>query len=1268
MAANVVQGYRTKMIDQALAVVDQNRDLPPEQQFAWTIPGWPMHRILDWPEQSPERRQRVLQAFKDGRFVVHALPFTMHTETLELEDLVRGFGFSTQVSADAGLPLPRDAKMTDVPEHTWTTATILSHAGVKFMHIGCNPMSGSPQVPPLFWWQGPDGSRVLTMYSPHYGTGLFPPDDWPHRTWLALQHTYDNLGPPKPEEVRKILQQYADKMPGVKVHIGRLSDFGEAILAEKPDLPVVRADSPDTWIHGPMSDPAGMKLARNIRPQIAAAEFLNTELRAWNQPVAAAAPGIAAAYEKSLLYGEHTWGGSIGWLDARFGFGDAFWQERAKGRYQRIEASWDEHTASIEQARDITAPLLESNLPALAQAVAVDGPRVVVFNPLPWQRDGVVRYGNHEFIARGIPAMGYRTFKTGELPAAEGKLTADSGAAMIESNAFAAVLDPQRGVVRSLIDKRSGRELVDTRSDFGLGQYLYERFDHDQIWRYIRTYLKEQDNTRAFEKRGLPENVPYEAASPRDFKLRFEETPVSVAAVMDSPATAKLPAVTTRLVLYRGQSYADLEITIHDKPFDSWPEAGWLCLPFNAEPPRFRLGRLGSIIDPAKDIVPNSNRDLFVLNTGLTLTDPQGRGVGLCPLDHPVVSLGRPGCWQFSKDDFPRKPVVFLNLFNNQWNTNFRLWNSGTWTSRVRIWAINNASDEAALITPSLESRYPLLAAGAQHTSASHPLPPTNEGLSVSRRGVLVTAFGDISRTGKTQLRLWELAGESGSLSVGLPKGFPATRAIPVNLRGEPAGETIPVIDNTFRCALSAFSPASFILATNENEPVRQSSKPTTAGQTGDAAAKPDATTGFTWPSAIPADCPFPRSTNLTGVHFTGRSRAYRAGDTWYPSWADDGNLYSPWTDGGLEGMVSGSSHGENAKTGHAVMIGDDPLNLGIHNTSPPKAASALPYQGRYPCGSLVYNGVWYYGTYCLGPEGAHKHNGLEWNWPNLGPTPGFHISRDLGKTWQAPPHSPEQPLFPEPARFLGPVKMGAPHFVDFGKNMEHSPDGMAYLLGMGAEETDPQPRPCLKLGKPGEGFEINPACADDFAHANLSWISADQVYLARVKPSPETINKLGAYEFFAGHDATGRPVWTADFAKIKPLLDWNNHMGCVTATYVPGLKKYLMCVTDGWPTMSKMTSYILEADVLTGPWRIVTYMKDFGEQGFFLNFPGKFISADGRTLWLCYSANFSSGMNGLQLKLNPPGGRGVLRLHEVKLLGPGESKSLMNAEKAATP
>jgi len=82
------------------------------------------------------------------------------------------------------------------------------------------------------------------------------------------------------------------------------------------------------------------------------------------------------------------------------------------------------------------------------------------------------------------------------------------------------------------------------------------------------------------------------------------------------------------------------------------------------------------------------------------------------------------------------------------------------------------------------------------------------------------------------------------------------------------------------------------------------------------------------------------------------------------------------------------------------------------------------------------------------------------------------------------------------------------------------------------------------------------------------------------------------------------------------------------------------------------MRSYILEADALTGPWRRVVYMKDFGEQAYFLNFPSKFISPDGRTLWLCYSANFSEKAYGGSLKVNPPGGRYGLSLHEVVLSG----------------
>ena len=836
MASNVVKTYRTKFMDSALKVVDESRALPAAQQFVWTIPGWPMHKILqDWPGQSPERQQRIRQAVKEGRFVVHALPFTTHTELLEPEDLVRGLSYSAQLARELGLELPRDAKMTDVPEHAAMMATLLKHAGVIFMHIGCNGMSGAPQVPPLYWWEGPDGSRVLTMYSPDYGTGLFPPGNWPHRTWLALLHTGDNHGPPRPEEVKQVLDQVAQRMPGVKVRIGRLSDFGDAILAENPDLPVVRADMPDTWIHGPMSDPRGARIARQTRPLLAATEALNTELRGWQIPVPDAAPTITAAYEQSLLYGEHTWGGSIGWLDGKFGFGEDFKKERAAGRFQRIEGSWDEHTSYIEQARDLIQPALVSNLKALATGVQGEGARVVVFNPLPWKRGGLVTLaapstavlrsdggeiipaaaadGQLTFFATDVPAMGYRTYRPARADLAASPLRAEAASATMESPYFKATLDPTRGTVRSLVDKRTGRELVDASAAPGFGAFLYERFDHTQVWDYIRAYLKNPSWTLDFDKPGMPpaDQTPYRAATPQGFKLRFEETSVSVAAVMEAPAGGGVPnPVTMRLVLYRDAPFADLEITLHEKPFDSWPEAGWLCLPFKLNEAQFRLGRLGNVVDPAKDIIAGANRNLFGLNTGAAILDSEGAGVGFCPLDTPLISLDTPGCWKFSKDFVPRKPVAYVNLFNNQWNTNFRLWNSGTWTTRVRLWAFARYDPEAALITPSLSARSGLL--GVFADGAGGNLPANRSGLELSRQGVAVTAFGASPDGSGTLLRLWELAGQSGNMTVKLPSGTKPTVAQPVDLRNRPSGTPISIQGGAFDVPLKGFAPATFHL------------------------------------------------------------------------------------------------------------------------------------------------------------------------------------------------------------------------------------------------------------------------------------------------------------------------------------------------------------------------------------------------------------------------------------------------------------------------
>jgi hypothetical protein len=375
------------------------------------------------------------------------------------------------------------------------------------------------------------------------------------------------------------------------------------------------------------------------------------------------------------------------------------------------------------------------------------------------------------------------------------------------------------------------------------------------------------------------------------------------------------------------------------------------------------------------------------------------------------------------------------------------------------------------------------------------------------------------------------------------------------------------------------------------------------------------------WPSTPPPGCPVEWSKEFAGLSFTGRHNAYTRADTWYPSWASNGKMYSPYTDGYVSDVFVRSDN-PDATTGMGLVEGDDPMNLKVTDLGA-YLSRPWPYITRYPCGSLVYNGVWYYGTYIL--NGDNRPEGMQ---TFLGPFVGFRYSKDFGKTWTETPCTPLRNLFgevvtrhPEDAgaevKRYSKIKMGSPHFVDFGQNMEHSPDGKAYLTAHGnTNMRNPQ-----------------------------SWNLGDQVYLTRVRPSIENINDLSKYEFFGGYDDSGKPTWTDSFEEIQPLFDWPGHTGCVTMTYNPGLDKYLMCVSTGPDNAAAFDTYILEADNAAGPWKIISYMEEFGRQAYFVNIPSKFISDDGETMWLCYAANFTGHSD------SPRHSKYAMSLREFKLV-----------------
>jgi hypothetical protein len=710
--------------------------------------------------------------------------------------------------------------MTDVPSHSWLLPTLLEAAGVRFLHLGCNAGSATPRVPPLFWWEGPDGSRLLTMYSESYGSDLFPPAGWNHRTWLAMLMRGDNQGPPGPDEVKQVIARVNAKLPGVNVQVGTLDTFAAEILKENLGaLPVICQDMPDTWVHGPMCNPDGVTLAREAMPALFAAESLHSLLNTWKVTVPDPFPAIADGYENSLLFYEHTWGGALSWftriLPPRGGLGQCdHWDYGAKfqadlkaGRFARLLASWEEHTDYARQSRRLAFRTLGDGLQSLAGAVNRAGPRNVVFNPLPWKRSAVVNGA----VIRDIPAGGYTTVVSA------GPKTADAPPATILENAvFKVEADPARGAIRSLVDKRSGRELIDSAAPHGFGQHLYERFSPGDVARYTKAYVRGGHDWAIAEigKPNMPSaaEAPYRAATPGPFTVSARTTGITKELEMRAePQAGGFPyPVALRLQLHGDEPHLDIALTIK-KPADNWPEAGWICLPFKVEAPQFRVGRNGFIMDPAKDIIAGANRYLYAAGTGVAVFDATGRGAGVCGPDTPLVSLGEPGGWKFDHDYIPTKPVIYFNLFNNQWSTNYRLWNEGQWTYRFRVWAFDNYDAGTALITPSLEMRYPVQVSAATDAPAGN-LPPERTGLSLSRPGVLVTTFGRNPDGPGTLLRLWEQTGASGECIVTLPVGMQVHSAHPVNLRGERMGSALPVSNGAFRLTLKRFAPASFLL------------------------------------------------------------------------------------------------------------------------------------------------------------------------------------------------------------------------------------------------------------------------------------------------------------------------------------------------------------------------------------------------------------------------------------------------------------------------
>ena len=217
---------------------------------------------------------------------------------------------------------------------------------------------------------------------------------------------------------------------------------------------------------------------------------------------------------------------------------------------------------------------------------------------------------------------------------------------------------------------------------------------------------------------------------------------------------------------------------------------------------------------------------------------------------------------------------------------------------------------------------------------------------------------------------------------------------------------------------------------------------------------------------------------------------------------------------------------------------------------------SAWPYGGRFPGGQLVYNGTWWYSTYYVPqyPKGPSSGPNNVLKGGLLGPLADFRYSNDLGETWEEPlvnatsdsdnlfGEAGDDPLHGKPTNGPARIKFGTPHWVDFGQELEHSPDGKAYLVAHGA--TSPT--------------------------STEMWMLGDQVYLARVTPTVANIGDKTKWEFYAGGHGSAAKWVSGDVGKATPLVEFTNHTGCTTMTFFPAIKKYVMTINtaSNYPVM----------------------------------------------------------------------------------------------------
>ncbi|HEY3628800.1 MAG TPA: polysaccharide lyase family protein [Terracidiphilus sp.] len=784
-----VSAIQSRILDEAIDLTAKH----PSFRFS-TDGAWNLDQYL--ASRTPEGKERVIRAIKEQKIYLPAQSSNVLTGFPTAETLIRSLYPSAGFSRSYGTPL-NYANITDVPSYTWSYASILAAANVPFFFAGSNNdrapvlLQGHLNENTPYWWEGPDGGKVLMWYSRHYMQMQFlfglPPFTQTGEEVLPLflqmygrpsyranaaiifgtQVENTDLFPQQAE----LADQWNALYGYPHIEYSGFHDALATIAGQFGDaIPTVRGDGGPYWEDGIGSDSLYAAIERENESRAPSAEKLATISTLVDPRLAVNRDELNSMWANMVLFDEHTW---TSWNSVSDPDSD---EALAQLRVKDSRA-----TTAADQRDDI----LRSSMAALADSIATGVDSLIVFNPLGWKRDGEVaidldkdmeiadrttketipyvvlhegpNFRRVEFRATDVPAIGYKvyTLRTAHSPAPAPRETPST---TIESPFYRVELDPASGSIRSIYDKQLNKELVDTKSSWRFGQYVYVS-GGDEEPNSILQY-------RAVSPK--PELHPHPAG---DGKLiSVQRTPWGWRAQLESSAV-NTPEIRTEIRVFEGEKKIELMEDVEKRP-ELKKEAVYFAFPFAMTHPQFQYEIQNGVVDPARDMYPGAGHEWFSIQHWVSVQQ-DGMSATVMPLDASLVTLGDINRGEWPTEFGQRPGNIFSYVMNNYWHTNYRAAQGGHFRFRYVITSAAQ-TDAPALSRMAWAEVTPMEEDQIRSQDKALDLPRSLNGnqdsfLSVNDPDLLVDTWKPAEDGNGTILRFIDLGGQSRVVHVSVP-------------------------------------------------------------------------------------------------------------------------------------------------------------------------------------------------------------------------------------------------------------------------------------------------------------------------------------------------------------------------------------------------------------------------------------------------------------------------------------------------------------------